>query len=131
MSYVGKIVKCIVPFYDSKLHKKSFKYRPALIIAEPAIGAVDDDFTVLPLSRITYSQNINPNYDLIIDKQIYPKLGLVASISYLRTHKQTTVNKRDLDLVHFIGDLKTEYPSLFYEALTKMQQFQEEIILNA
>ena len=60
---IGKICIAIFPFYDIKLKKNLYKQRPVLIIGE----AINNDYTILPVSTITKKENIDIYYDIAID----------------------------------------------------------------
>ena len=69
---IGKIYSSIVPFYDMKSGKNSFKSRPVLILSGPR----NNDYTVLPISSVTKKQNLDLEYDIELNPQIYPNLNL-------------------------------------------------------
>lgn len=121
---VGKICWSIFPFYDSKNGKNSFKKRPVLIISGPK----NNDYTVLPVSTISIKQNIDSNYDIKIEPNRYPELGL-SKICYVRTHKQTIVHKAAVTSV--IGNLKETYEDLYLEILTKLDEFNKKVMNEA
>ena len=117
---IGEIRSARTPFYDTSIHKIAVKGRPALLIAK----ADSSDYVALPVSRVTKSANLDPTYDIKVDPAIYPKLNLTA-VSYVRTHKQTTVNAGQVGRLY--GDMKAEYPDLYMEILAKREQFSQEI----
>ena len=121
---IGKIYYCLTPFYNSLVHKKGFKGRPVLIIGIADSG----DFNVLPVPRITSSINIDHDFDIPIDPVKYPKLGL-SDFSYIRVHKQTTVNRGDL--ANQIGDMKVDYDDLYLSILTKLEEYNIKLINDA
>ncbi len=88
---IGKIYSSVTPFYDSKKGMNSFKRRPVLIINGPR----NNDYTVLPVSTVTHTEHIDSEYDVRVEPDKYPKLNL-NRISYIRTHKQTTVHRASL-----------------------------------
>ena len=97
------------------------KPRPLLIIGQ----ADEDDYTILPISKITRKEHLNAKYDLIIDKSVYPLLGLNEPISYIRTHKTVT-----LHITKFkdeISDLKSSYPDLFYTVTEKVKEYANNL----
>jgi len=117
---IGEVRWSLTPFYDTVQQKKSFKRRPALLIAK----ADSDDYVALPVSRITRQTNIDPTYDIKIDPTVYPKLNLTA-ISYVRTHKQTVIHAAEI--TDLMGDMKSEYPDLYLKVLEKREQFSKKI----
>lgn len=121
---IGKIYASITPFYDSRNKINSFKRRPVLIIGGPR----NNDYTVLPVSTITRREHIDPDYDIKIEPHEYPNLNL-NRISYIRTHKQTTVHQASL--IKQIGDLKANYEDLYVTILEKLENFNRNMIDNA
>ena len=100
------------------------KSRPGLIIAK----ADSDDFVILPVSRVTDSRRIDPEYDVRVDPGTYPGLNLNA-VSYVRTHKQTVVHRAEIG--DLISDMKLTYEDLYLEVITKQSQFSEEVTKQA
>ncbi len=121
---IGEIRKIIAPFYNSASGKMEYKSRPGLIIAQADV----DDFTVLPVSRITKNQYIHAKYDIQIDPADYPELHL-KSISYVRTHKITTVHQAEIG--DLIGDLKGNYEELYLNVLVLQEEFSHSITEQA
>lgn len=121
---IGKICIAIFPFYDIKLKKNLYKQRPVLIIGE----AINNDYTILPVSTITKKENIDIYYDIAIDPEKYPKLNL-DKYSYIRTHKQTVIYK---DMIKGeISDLKEEYLEIYSDILSKLKEFNIKLIEKA
>ena len=121
---IGKICIAIFPFYDIKLKKNLYKQRPVLIIGE----AINNDYTILPVSTITKKENIDIYYDIAIDPEKYPKLNL-DKYSYIRTHKQTVIYK---DMIKGeISDLKEEYLEIYSDILNKLKEFNIKLIQKA
>lgn len=114
----------VTPFYDSKKGMNSFKRRPVLIINGPR----NNDYTVLPVSTVTHTEHIDSEYDVRVEPDKYPKLNL-NRISYIRTHKQTTVHRASL--TKEIGDLKAEYEDLYLSVLEKLESFNKMVVENA
>ena len=121
---IGKIYSSITPFCDSKNGTNSFKRRPVLIIGGPR----NNDYTVLPVSTITRKQHIDPDYDVKVEPVQYPNLNL-NQISYIRTHKQTTVHMASL--IREIGDMKREYEELYLSVLEKLEIFNKMVMNDA
>lgn len=121
---IGKIYSSVTPFYDSKKGMDSFKRRPVLIINGPR----NNDYTVLPVSTVTHTEHIDSEYDVRVEPDKYPKLNL-NRISYIRTHKQTTVHRASL--TKEIGDLKAEYEDLYLSVLEKLESFNKMVMENA
>ena len=117
---IGKICKAITPFYDFKSHKMKNKSRPALVLAK----ADNEDYVVIPISKVSHSENIDSYYDVKIDPLNYPNTKL-TQISYARTHKQTVIHTAEL--IDPFCDLKSEYPDLYQKILKKRAEFSKEI----
>ena len=100
------------------------KSRPALVLAK----ADADDYIVLPVSTITQKENIDPYYDIEVDPALYPKLNF-QKVSYIRTHKQTVVNRANMG--DEISNLCKEYEDLYLEVLTKREEFSKNITEQA
>jgi len=115
---IGKIYRSRFPFYSKAQHRLAFKSRPVLII-----GAADfNDYNVLPISRVTLRQYLNPDYDIPLDPVTYPLLGLKAGVtSYIRVHKQSVIHAKDI--LSPYGDLKGNYPDMYLHILTKLEQY--------
>ncbi len=88
--------------------------------------SVSGDYVVLPISTIPVKSKVNPVYDIPLDMATYSFLN---SDSYLRTHKQTVVNIASLK--DQLSDFKVSYADTYCEALIKVQQFQDQLILDA
>lgn len=121
---IGKLYSSTFQFFDVKKQALSFKNRPVLIIGDQR----NNDYTVLPVSTVSRKENLDSEYDVEIIPQNYPKLNL-AKISYVRTHKQTPLHRGSLHKE--ISDLKSEYPDLFLEIMTKVEKFNKNLIENS
>lgn len=117
---IGKICTILTPYYDSKSKQMTIKSRPALIIAQ----ADSSDFNVLPVSKVSDKSKIDEFYDIPLDTNIYPLLNL-TTFSYVRTHKQTTVNVREIGKV--FGNMKGDYPDLYQTVVDKLKAYNERI----
>ncbi|WP_225971525.1 type II toxin-antitoxin system PemK/MazF family toxin [Fusobacterium pseudoperiodonticum] len=123
---IGKIYTSMTEFFDSKTNSTRIKARPVLILTDTR----NNDYTVLPISTITIKTNIDTYYDIKIDPISYPKLKL-KKISYVRTHKRTSIHQASIDRSNIIGDLKIDYEELFLEILKKVEEFDNEVIESA
>lgn len=121
---IGKAYWATFKYYDSSLHKMAFKKRPILIIGQ----ADGRDYVVLPISRVTKSENLDPHYDFKMQIVDYPALSL-KSVSYIRTHKQAIANEGELS--DCITDFKEEYPDAYLSVLALVEEFQKELINKA
>ena len=105
----------------------SFKYRPAVVIGIADSG----DYNVLPVSTVSDPTKIDINFDIPIDPAKYPKLNL-KKFSYVRTHKQTVVHMASMRAVSGnVSDIKSDYPKLFYEIMSKLEQYNKRLLNNA
>ena len=64
----------------------------------------------------------------MIDPEKYPLSNLIK-ISYVRTHKQIIVHAAEI--TDEICDLRTSYPQLYSEILSKREEFSREITRQA
>lgn len=118
---IGKVYLSVVDFYDSKLRAMSKKARPVLIVG----GPYENDYTVLPISTITNRGNLNSYYDILIPPQNRAVLSLPKEC-FIRTHKQLTVHSASL--LTLKGDMKSDIPDLYLDAIAKMEEFQKEVV---
>ena len=119
--FEGCIKKSRLPYYDIVTDGIKYKARPVLLIkAEKQEGACD--FTVLPLSSISVKMNINSEYDIPIEKNVYPLLNLTRDTSYIRTHKLMTLHTSQLSN-QTIVNLKELYPDLWSNIVSKIQEY--------
>ena len=121
---IGKIYWSVFPYYDARQKRNGFKKRPVLIISE----ARNNDYTVLPVSSVSISSNIDQDYDIKVDPTYYPDLGL-TKVCYIRTHKQTIVHRASI--TSLAGDLKGCYEDLYIEVLAKMEAYQKLLLDRA
>lgn len=121
---IGKIFLGYTSYYDLRARRIKQKTRPFLIIGGPR----NDDYTVLPVSTISKRENLDFEYDVEIIPANYSLLSL-DKVSYVRTHKQTTIHKAEL--LRELSDLKENYPDLYLEILEKHDKFQRELTDNA
>lgn len=116
----AEIRKIITPYYDKKSKSTKFKSRPGIILKE-----INGDYVIIPVSTISDKSRIDPYYDVPVSTHDYPNLNL-SHDSYIRTNKQTVVNKADID--GKISDLHSEYPELFSWVIDKIEEFNNSII---
>lgn len=64
-------------------------------------------------------------YDIEVKPSKYPMLNL-TQVSYIRTHKQTTIHRAAL--TSKIGNLKDTYEELYLTVLEKLEDFNNKII---
>ena len=114
----------MVEFYDVKNQKNSIKARPVLILS----NVRNNDFTVLPISTISNTQNIDLDYDIEVNPQIYQKLNL-KKMSYIRTHKQTVTHRASITKV--IINVKKMYPGLYTRVIDKVEEKYKINIIEA
>lgn len=116
MINVGEIHYITLKYYNKKIGRNSFKYRPALIIHKADSG----DYNILPVSTIKNSNDINSDYDIPI---------MLKQKSYIRVHKQTTANIADIDQ-NIEVDVKADYPNVYKQVIDKLKQYNDLIENN-
>ena len=121
---IGKAYVSIFKYYDNAKAKMSFKKRPVLIVGK----ADDTDYIVLPISRVSKRENLDEYYDVLLNPDAVPKLNL-TQYSYVRTHKQSVVNI--VELYREITDFKKDYMDIYLDIISKMEEFQKNLIDNA
>lgn len=123
--YIGSLVKVRFPYFDAKAQRNKIKARPMLII-----GAEKDllpcDFTVLPISRVSKKQYLSKAYDVELTDAQVEKLSLAYKPSYIRVHKQSYANSRDVD-ADIISNLKELDPDLYDLIKKKHKEFSESL----
>ena len=119
---IGKAYTTVVPYFDMISKTQKFKSRPCLIIGQADSG----DYVILPISTISDKSRIDSEYDIPLRSSAFTFLH---HDSYLRTHKQTVVNKASLKTE--IADFKLNYVDAYAEALSKVKKFQLTMIANA
>lgn len=126
MINIGEIRKILTPYYDKVSHSTKFKSRPGLIIGDK--NGYDNDYLVLPVSRIKQPQYIDPMYDILFITSVYPLLNLTSD-SYVRTGKVTTINSTNIS--DKISDMKSDYPEAFIDIMAKYEAFCKNTINNS
>lgn len=121
---IGRLYTSVFPFYDNKMHKMSYKSRPVLIVGQ----ADQNDYAVLPVSRVTNQNNLDNYYDVLLEPADYPLANLTQK-SYVRTHKQYTIHKGEL--VKDIVDFRNVYSDTYLDIIIKMEEFQKNLISKA
>lgn len=121
---IGKIYWSIIPYFDVKKGRNSYKRRPVLIIGDIR----NDDYTVLPISKVSKKQYLDSVYDVEVKQVDYPNLKLTCD-SYIRVHKQTTVHRAMLR--DEISDLKCAHEDLYLSVLELFEQRNKELINSA
>lgn len=124
-SFVGKIKSSRMPYYDNKTNSIRFKARPVLILkAEKELGM--SDFTVLPISSVSFKKNIDQEFDIDVAQTTYPLLNLTKEVCYIRCGKIMTINKKNL-AVNTICDLKNTYPELWQHVISRTKEYISDI----
>lgn len=121
---IGEIRKILTLYYDKTTKRQQIKSRPGLVIAAADSG----DYVVLPISKVSDSRRIDPEYDIRVDPAVYTNLNLTC-ISYVRTHKQTTAHFANIG--DKISDMRSEYEGLYLDILAKREEFSNEITRQA
>ena len=120
---IGKLCVSLIKCYNRATKSMEFKPRPALIIGKSDSG----DYNVLPVSKVSDRSKIDPVYDVPLDPNVYPLLNLTV-YSYVRTHKQTVVNYREMGRT--FGDMKQDYPDLYLDVVSKLEDYNKQIFDN-
>ena len=102
----------------------AFKNRPVLIVGQ----ADSSDYIILPVSRITNQGNVDSYYDVSIEPADVPLMNLTQR-SYIRSHKQSVVHLGEL--TREIVDFRKEYEDIYLDVISKMEEFQKNLIINA
>ena len=121
---IGKAYVSTFQFYDRRANRMSFKNRPVLIIGQADVS----DYVILPISRVTNQDNLDTYYDIPLNPANVPLMNL-TQLSYVRTHKQSVVHAGEL--TREIVDFKSEYEDLYLDIISKVEEFQKELINNA
>lgn len=121
---IGKVYWATFKYYNRSARKMDFKRRPILIIGQ----ADEKDYIVLPISRVTRREHLDPHYDFEMQVTEYEAL-LLKTTSYIRAHKQTTVNEGEL--ADCIADFREKYPEAYISVLALVEEFQKELINKA
>lgn len=121
---IGTVWLSVVDFYDIRTKTTRRKTRPVLVVGGPK----SNDYTVLPVSTITMRQNVDSQYDILVDQTNRTILSLNKEC-FIRTHKQMTIHQAQL--VKQLGDMKNDLPDLYLDAVGRMEEYQKEIISNA
>lgn len=120
---IGCLCNVLLPYYDKSMKTMSYKNRPALVIGK----ADEEDYNILPVSRVTNRLYLDAVYDVPVDPKICPNSKLTA-YSYIRVHKQTVANKSRMRI---ISNFKAEYPDLFLAVLQKLEEYNKNLIDDA
>ena len=121
---IGKAYISTFKYYDNRTHRMAFKNRPVLIVGQ----ADACDYVVLPISRVTNQGNVDGYYDVAVEPEDVPLVNLTQR-AYIRTHKQSVVHLGEL--TKEIVDFRNEYEDIYFDVISKMEEFQKNLILNA
>lgn len=109
--YVGQLVKVKFTYYNNQTKMMDVKARPFLII-KCEKDTFPCDFNGLPVSSISYYQNVNCDFDVQIEAARYPKLNISRDISYIRVHKIQTFHSTEVDRLP-IASIRNNYENLY------------------
>ena len=121
---IGKAYISTFKYFDNRTHRMAFKNRPVLIVGQ----ADSSDYIILPVSRITNQGNVDSYYDVSIEPADVPSMNLTQR-SYIRSHKQSVVHLGEL--TREIVDFRKEYEDIYLDVISKMEEFQKNLIINA
>lgn len=114
-----------MPYYDRKTGSIKFKARPVLILkAEKESGF--SDFTVLPISSISFKNNIDQKFDVEVTKEMYPLLQLTKDVCYIRCGKFMTIDNNNLG-IQVISNLKDSYPDLWEHIISLAKEYISDV----
>ena len=114
-----------MPYYDRKTGSIKFKARPVLILkAEKESGF--SDFTVLPISSISFKNNIDQKFDVEVTKGMYPLLQLTKDVCYIRCGKFMTIDNNNLG-IKVISNLKDSYPDLWEHIISLAKEYISDV----
>lgn len=123
---IGTICISAFKYYDNTKHRMAFKGRPVLVIGK----ADNSDYVVLPISRVTKRENLDPRYDYEMKPEIYADSALkLSATSYVRTHKQATLNEGEI--TKQVINFKCEFPEAYSVIINLVEEFQKKMIENA
>lgn len=123
-SFIGCIVISKFQYYDARKNEMAFKKRPFLVI-KAEYETTPSDFTVLPVSKISRSENTHPDYDYFIEVSKFPKT-LLKFDSYIRTHKIASINGFDFSY-RSLSSFKIDYNENYNEVIDLVKQFIAEL----
>ena len=112
----GDIRLITFPFFNKEKRELGFKQRPGLVLG----NTQNNDFIVLPISRVSNKKYLDANYDVFLDSKKLRHLNLTSD-SYVRTNKQTPIFISQIDVK--ICNIKKEYPELYDTVLRMAEQF--------
>lgn len=102
--------------------------RPVLVIGREDVQG-SCDYTCLPVSRVTSSNRIDPNYDVKITTVNHPRLNMQYEEQYIRSHKVMTLNSCSMYCnkpVH----LDLEYPDTYSDVISCYSNFAKTLFKN-
>ncbi|PJH91885.1 hypothetical protein [Bacillus sp. SN1] len=114
---IGKIFTSLEKYYDTRARKIKVKARPVLVIGfeDDCPNPMSIDYEILPIS--TLKQRLpHPKHDIHIDSGLKNKLGLNEEC-YIRTHKTSWSNVKNMRIESPVGNLKNEEYELFKETV--------------
>lgn len=128
MDYVGKVFPSFFRYRNSKSGEVGIKVRPSMIVGVPD-NPFDKEFLVLPVSTMVKQEFINPEYDVYISPNEFPKCSFNRPC-YIRCHKRTVIYKTEFDFRKCIADIKNDYPEVFEDIMSRMHKYDEYIYKN-
>ncbi|MDQ0412741.1 hypothetical protein [Mesobacillus stamsii] len=110
---VGKVCKSLEKYFDTRTGRIKVKSRPVLIIGfeDTYDNPIKIDYEVLPISSLA-NINPDPNFDFYLNEDTYNLIGLDRP-SYIRSHKTSWTNVKNMRIDEMLGDLKQALPATF------------------
>lgn len=123
---IGKACNSRFQYFNVRTGRMEFKLRPVLIIgAERSI--LPCDLTVLPISKVSNPINLDSNYDYPLESEEHKSLNLKYYPSYIRTHKVSTINSRDLNFDTLNASIKDDFPENYATIKSKFEEFSRNL----
>lgn len=120
---IGEIHDISIQYYDRTLKAMSIKTRPALVVGQADLT----DYVVLPISTIKDASKRDSYYDIRIELANFPKSGLTAMESFIRTHKPQTVHYSQIRR-RARSNFRLEYTAKYDEVILRAKEFYEKAI---
>lgn len=121
LELIGKLCDSRFAYFDRRSNNYKYKLRPVLVIGVEK-EKLPCDITVLPVSKISRTENINENYDFPLTYEEHGLLNLKYDPSYVRIHKIATMHSKDLSF-GTNHQLSIVYPETYSKIKEKLNEF--------
>ena len=125
-NFVNCLTYSRFPYFDIKTERKGYKSRPILIIGYEK-DKFPCDFNILPVSSITNESHRDMNYDIEIPEHVLSQISLLNRTSYIRTHKQSTVNSADISNNSKAVNIKDISSEFYEEVIAQHSEFTQHL----